>query len=123
MAKESIAALFSSVGVPSEGIFKSHSEARNILMHGGNAESVLRRCKRPLPDLVREIGLIAQAAIIRQLRPPEGEFAVIQDTEFQKLYLTAVAEMEFGGRLGADYPNDDEIPRPDLSVQHTLRPT
>ncbi len=117
MAKEAIREIFEEVGLERPSfVFSKLHEARNTLMHGGSAESVERKAKKPLREVVNILASIVQAAILSNLEYEPGEYEIRVQGDLHLFDLLARVHMSFNVDASLEHPADDQIPKVDVSM-------
>jgi hypothetical protein len=119
--KDAILQVIANTGVPNaERLFETLLAARNSLMHGGDSSSVEKRCKRTIAEIVNDLGTIVQAAALKVMEP-KGSIFIAHGGELGSYRLMARMEIEFPHDGPEDHPSEDQLPNPDIRVQHSLR--
>jgi len=122
MAKDAIEQLIATE-VPEDAPRMSRlmSDARNALMHGGDAATVERRTGVSLQQIVEDLSVIVLSALQRLTVPEEPEFAFSRPESIANLRLVASGLFRFENRGPENQPPDNKIPQPKITVQHGYR--
>lgn len=119
MAKQAIEHLiFKVFGDEGEDVAKRQFETRNGLMHGRSTESIEKKCKMPMSELVDELGTLAWNAIMSTftIRDEVSLHFGHRGGSFTNKVITASVTGRFEHPDDSAHPEDDKIPNVKISM-------
>jgi hypothetical protein len=109
-------------GEQADAVSKRMFKARNALMHGASRASVEADCKMPMSDLVNELGALAWNAISLTFDLGDGPQLQFMSWggDFAGGTMTTSMTVEFGWEGDGAYPEEEKLPKFEISMETRL---